>query len=508
MKRKILVYAVLLVMLAGIFSGCQSGSTGTSDSKKSIKEGGNVVVAIPQDPDFLDPDLAVAAGTKEILFNIFEGLVKVDEKGNVNPAVASSYKISADGIKYTFTLRDGIKFHNGNKVTVDDVKYSIERAQGADTGKPLTDAFKHIKTIDTPDDKTIVVTLDSAVPDFISNFTAAIMPKGYSDQNKRPIGTGPFKFSEYVPGQHLNLVKNNDYWQKGMPHIASAQFKIFTDYNAAFLELKTGGVDIFPRVSNDRADELGSDYYLKKGEQNMIQLLALNNKAKPFDDIRVRQAMYYAINVEDIIKGVAAGYGTKLGSNMSPVMAKYYQPGLENTYKTNIDKAKTLLKEAGFPNGFNTTITVPSNYTFHVDTAQVIVEQLKKIGVNAKINQVEWGVWLSDVYKARKFDSTIIGLTSDNTPSSVLDRYASNSPINFINYSNAKYDEILAKAQSEADDKKRAEDYKQLQTILTKDAASVYIMDPNILIAIKNNIQGYKIYPIYVQDLSSIYYTK
>lgn len=505
MKKKIIIYAILLMMISGIFSGCQSNSAGNSASNnKTPKEGGKVVVAIPQDPDFLDPDLAVAAGTKEILFNIFEGLVKMDEKGNLNPAVASSYKISTDGLKYTFTLRNGIKFHNGNKVTVDDVKYSIEKAQGTESGNVL----KHIKSIETPDDKTIVANLDKAVPDFLSNFTLAIIPKGYTDQNKKPIGTGPFKFVDYVPGQHLDLAKNTDYWQKGVPHINSAQFKIFTDYNAAFVELKAGTIDIYPRLTNDRADELGSDYYLKKGEQNMVQLLALNNKVKPFDNVKVRQALYYAINVDEIIKGVAAGYGTKLGSNMSPVMAKYYQPGLQNTYKTNVAKAKKLLKEAGYPNGFSTTITVPSNYTFHVDTAQVIAEQLKKIGVNAQIKQVEWGVWLSDVYKGRKFDSTIIGLTSDNTPSSVLGRYASSNASNFINYSNANYDETLAKAEKEINDKKRVEDYKELQKILTKDAASVYIQDPNILIAIRNNIQGYKIYPIYVQDLSSIYYTK
>lgn len=506
MKKKIIIYTILVTMILGVFSGCQSNTTGnTASENKTPKNGGKVVIAIPQDPDFLDPNLAVAAGTKEILFNIFEGLVKMDEKGNYNPAVASSYKISSDGLKYTFTLRDGIKFHNGNKVTVDDVKYSIQKTQATESGK----ALKHIKTIETPDSKTIAFNLDSAVPDFLSSFSLAyIIPKDYNDQNKKPIGTGPFKFTAYVPGQHLDLAKNADYWQKGVPHIDSAQFKIFTDYNAAFVELKAGTVDIYPRVTNDRADELGSDYYLKKGEQNMIQLLALNNKAKPFDDVKVRQALSYAINVDEIIKGVAAGYGTKLGSNMSPVMAKYYQAGLEKTYKTNIDKAKKLLKEAGYPNGFSTTITVPSNYTFHVDTAQVIVEQLKKIGVTAQIKQVEWGVWLSDVYKGRKFDSTIIGLTSDNTPSSVLGRYQSTGGSNFINYSNAEYDDVLAKAEKETDDKKRTADYKQLQTILTKDAASVYIQDPNILIAIRKNIQGYKIYPIYVQDLSSIYYTK
>jgi peptide/nickel transport system substrate-binding protein len=507
-KRLFSIFSIITsIAIAASVAGIRPNSTSVAASK--IKIGGSIVIPITNEPDFLDPHLAVAAGTREILFNIFEGLVKPDSEGNLNPAVASSYKPAKNGLSYTFTLRKGIKFHNGKLVTVQDIKYSLDRAAGKGTGKVLQADLANIKSVDIKDSQTVQVNLIKPDTDFLASLTTAIIPKDYKDENKKPIGTGPFKFVKYTPQQELVVAKNKDYWKNGVPYLDKATFRIKANTDAAFLDLKAGNADLDPYIESDKAKELTDKYDVLKGNYNLVQLLALNNKVKPFNNIKVRQALSYVVEPKDIINIVGGGDGTQIGSGVFPGFKKYYQAGLEKTYKKNIKKAKELLKQAGYAKGFKFTITAPSNYKFHVDTAQVIAEELKQIGVTASIKQVEWGVWLDQVYKGRKYDATVIALDAAQlTAKALLGRYASNDPGNFINYKNANYDKIFNKAVSETDEAQKVKYYKELQTILTKDAASVFIQDPAKNVIIKKNLGGYKFYPLYVQDLSTIYYKK
>jgi len=238
----------------------------------------------------------------------------------------------------------------------------------------------------------------------------------------------------------------------------------------------------------------------------MVQLMAMNLDRTPFSDIAVRQAINLAIDKDEIIDLVANGYGTKLGSNMSPIMEKYYQEGLEDYYETDLDKSKRLLTEAGYPSGFKTKITVPSNYQFHIDTAQVIAEQLKKVGIQADIELVEWGVWLDRVYAGRDYEMTIIGLTGKLSAYDILKRYLSDYPRNFFNYSNSEYDKLVNSAIMQTDIDRKAELFKNAQRVLTEEAVAVYIMDPNFIVALAPDLFGYTVYPLYVQDMSTLYY--
>ncbi|UYO99270.1 ABC transporter substrate-binding protein [Oceanotoga sp. DSM 15011] len=468
----------------------------------------NIVIRVPQDPDFLDPHKAAASGTYEMMFNVFEGLLKPSPDGKVIPAVAESYTVSDDGLEYTFKLRKNIKFHNGEIVTVEDVLYSLNRLKGNDKDSALSSDFqKYVESIDSPDSQTIKVRLNTRNSDFLVKFVAAIVPKKVNLLNDNPIGTGPYSFVEYVPGQKLVLKKFAYYWGE-KAHIDNVVFKIIPDEQTSLLSFLSGDIRMYPRINDIQAEMLKDRYNVIKGEQNMVQLMTMNNKVKPFDDKRVRQAINYAIDKDEIIQLVANGNGTKLGSNMSPIMKEYYEEGLEDYYKTDLNKAKQLLKDAGYSDGFTTTITVPSNYKFHVDTAQVIAEQLKKIGVNVEIKQVEWGVWLDEVYSKRNYDMTIIGLTGKLSPYDILRRYLSDYPKNFYNYENLEYDEIINKAISETNEDIRAALYKQAQIILTEDAAAVYIMDPQLTVVTYKEIKGYTMYPLYVQDISKLYYEK
>ena len=237
----------------------------------------------------------------------------------------------------------------------------------------------------------------------------------------------------------------------------------------------------------------------------MVQIFALNNDVEPFNDIRVREAMNYALNRDDIISLTMDGAGEKLTTGMSPVMGDAYDTSLDGTFDQDIEKAKSLLKDAGYENGFEMTITVPSNYLVHVNTGVAIADQLSKVGIKAEIEQVDWATWLSDTYQGRNYQSTIIALTSDYAPYDVLSRYDSEADGNFINYRNDEFDKIIRAIPGESDDKAKIDSYHKLLALLTKDAASCYIQDPYSTCAINNRVTGYELYPMYVQDMSTVH---
>lgn len=513
MKKRMLSLALGVTMLAtAVLSGCTGGTNQSSEdnSSKEHTYGGSVVVGVQQDIDSLDPHKATAAGTKEILFNIFEGLVKPDENGNLINAVASDYTMSDDGRVYTFTIRDGIKFHNGNAVTVNDVKYSLERASGLLDGTVLISALKKIQSVDIIDDKTVKVTVDSASAEFIYNMTVAIIPEGSGEQEaSQPVGTGPFKFVSYTPQQNIVVEKNADYWQSGLPYLDKVTFKIVTSSDTALLELQGGSIDIYPYLTDSQKAEIEGLFNVKSATSNVLQGLFLNNNVEPLNNVKVRQAINYALDRESVNSFVAGGTGELISSAMLPTLKNYYVD-LNSVYGStaNVEKAKQLLSEAGYPNGFDLTITVPSSYEFHMETAEVVVEQLKAVGINAKINAVEWSSWLSDVYNGRKYQSTICGITCDLTPGYLLNRFVSDSAKNFVNFNNKSFDEIYSKILTSTKQTEIEEYYKELQKILCDEAGSAFIMACPLTIAINKKLDGYKFYPVYVQDMSTVYYTK
>lgn len=276
------------------------------------------------------------------------------------------------------------------------------------------------------------------------------------------------------------------------------------DDSAVLTALQSGQLDA-GIVYADSADYLSGDFTINSSPQNMVQLFALNNSVEPFDDVRVRQAFEYAINKDQIIDGVFAGYATELYSNFSPVMSYFYNDELSDVYTYDVEKAKELMAEAGYEDGFDITITVPSNYQKHVDTAQVIAQQLKEINVNATIEPVEWGQWLEQVYTNAEYETTIVGLTGKLDPNDILGRYVSDYGKNFMKYSNPDYDKLIEEAKT-ASDEERVELFKECQKVLTEDAAAVWICDPNAIAVTRSDLKGYTFYPVSFIDLSKLYY--
>lgn len=515
MKKRILA-GLLAALLCAALSGCGDGGKGGSPGGQSSAGGGSpertvdsVTVGISQDLDeSLDPHLTVSAGTREVMFNVFEGLVKPTPDGDLIDAVASRHEVSADGTVYTFTLRDGVKFHNGAAVSVDDVVWSIERCADASEGKtPLVEAFSNIQSVKATDEKTVVITLKSAESEFLAALTTAILPKDYDAQTTAPVGTGPFKFVNRAAGDSITLERFDDYWGE-KPALKTVTFKIFESGDALVLALQSGAVDLCAHLTPTQAAQLGDGFQILNGTMNLVQALYLNNGVKPLDDVRVRQALCYAVDKGQVIDLATGGTGKALGSSMYPAFAKYFDDSLTDYYTQDIQKAKALLAEAGYPNGFDLTITVPSNYQPHVDTAQVLAEQLKAAGVNAKIELVDWNTWLSRVYTDRNYQSTVVGVDATNmTGRAMLERFTSTYGQNFINYNNAEYDALFQKTQlasAAGDDTELVNLYKQLEKNLTVNAANVYLQDLGDLVAVRAGLDGYRFYPIYVMDLSGV----
>ena len=299
--------------------------------------------------------------------------------------------------------------------------------------------------------------------------------------------------------------KNTDYWQEGLPYLDEVEFKITGSADTALLELQGGSIDIYAYLTDSQANTLKDTFQVVSSPSNVVQALFLNNAEKPLDDVRVRQAICYALDKDMINEFVAGGNGTPVSSAMLPTLKDYYVD-LNDMYGStaNIDKAKELLADAGYPDGFDLTIAIPSNYEFHMQTGEVVAEQLKEVGINVTIDAMEWSTWLDQVYNGRQYQATISGITSDLTPGYLLNRFQTDSKKNFINFASADYDALYQKIQDTLDIEQKKEYYKQLQQILCEDAGSAFLQVPANTTAIAKDLTGYKFYPVYVQDLSTV----
>jgi peptide/nickel transport system substrate-binding protein len=429
--------------------------------------------------------------------------MKPDTEGNLIPAIAESYTVNETADVYTFTLRENVKFHNGNTVTVGDVVYSLSRAAGLETGEPLVATLAGIASVEATDDRTVVVTLSAPDTEFIAYMTAAIIPDG-NDPAQEVIGTGPFKYVSRTVQDNIVIEKFDEYW--GEPaYLDKVTFKVIEDGQTMVMSLRSGAIDMAAHLEYSQAAEL-SDLTVLEGGDNYVQALYLNNAVEPFNNELVRKALCYAIDKYTIIDLAGNGHGFAVGSSMYPAFSKYFDEDLTDYYTYDVEKAKELLAEAGYPDGFSFSITVPASYTIHVSTAQVIAELLRPIGVDVTINTVEYATWYSEAYKAREYEATIIGVDASTlTASAMLSRFVSDASKNFINFSSEEYDETYAAAVATVDEDEQVALFTRCQEILTENAASVYIQDATNFVVTQNDIGGYQFYPMYVMDMSTVY---
>jgi peptide/nickel transport system substrate-binding protein len=463
-----------------------------------------LIVQSTAEPPGLDMTATPATATSGIVFyNVQESLVKVDRHGKLVPSLAERWH-TADNRNYTFFLKKGVRFHNGREMKAADVKYCFERALNPETKHPYAKDYEAIGDIIVKDDYTVTFALKTVNANFLQNVAragASIYPRETVDTMKsHPVGTGPFRFEEWVRGDRVVLAKNGDYHVKGLPRLDRVTFRFITDPNAVLAALKAGDIDVsLFGLGPEHVQSLLKDarYQVISGDTTNDVILSMNNSRKPYSDVRVRRALTYGINKADVLKGAMFGMGKILGSNVDPLNPYYVD--MSRAMPHDPAKARKLLAEAGYPNGFDTVLKVTPQYEYTVRSGQVIADNLKKAGVNVKIEQIEWGQWLSRVFREADFDLSIIG----HAEAWDIKNYA--NPKYYFRYDSAKFQGLFAKSEITVDDKARREVYAEMQKVLVEEAPVVWLFMHPRLAATKKGVQGlWKDLPASANDLSEV----
>src|SRR2546426_5938134 len=468
----------------------------------------SLVVQVATEPPGLDlvasPASAIAA---VVHYNIQECLVKVDRTGKLVPWLAERWH-TTDNRNYTFFLKRGVHFHNGREMTAADVKYVFERAKNPETKHHQQARYENIADIIVKDDYTVTLSLrelDAAFLLTLARQGSVIYPREAVDAMKsEPIGTGPFKLVEWVRGDRIVLVKNPDYHVKGLPKLDKVTYRFIPDPNATLAALKAGDIDAAMfGLGPEHVPELQKDprFQVIIGETTNDVIMSMNNSRKPYADVRVRRAVTHGINKPEVVKGAMFGLGRVLGTNVDPLNP--YFVDMAGAVPYDPARAKKLLADAGYPNGFETVLRVSPQYAYSVRTGEVIADQLGKIGVKVKIEQIEWGQWLSRVWKDAEYDLTIIG----HAEAWDIANYA--KPTYYFRYDSAEFQKLFKESEVTVDDKARRELYVRMQKKLVEDAPVVWLYIHPRLAVTKKGLQGlWKDLPAPAFDLSEVSWAK
>ena len=505
----------LTLAAALLLTGCGGGASDNSGNTSAANDGDKKVLTFGcqmYTDGIVNTVTDENGGWNAMRYGITEGLFKFNDSMEVEPWLADSYTVNDEHTEWVITLKDGIKFSDGCDLTPTKVKECFEYLKEmGPSGSAKPQKYLEFEATITADDAANTLTIQTTqpyanLPGQLAHPTMAIVDVADTENfDNGTIGTGPYKYVSRSPQENVILEKFDEYW--GTPaNIDTVKLQVIANADTIVTSLNGGSVDMFARISQAQADQLSGDFDVLEGTMNLVQAMYLNNAKEPFNDVRVRQALCYAVDPQGIMDMISDGKGTQIGSSMFPSFGKYYMEELNDLYATNIEKAKELLTEAGYPDGFSFTLTVPSNYQQHVDTAQVIAEQLKEIGVTANIQLIEWESWLSDVYSDRNYEATVVGVDASSlTAAALLSRFESTASNNFINFNDPAYDEAYKAAAASADDDEKTGYYKECEKILAEDAANVYIQDLPSFVALNKKYGGYEFYPLYVQDFAKLY---
>ena len=436
----------------------------------------SLVLGMAVEPAGLDPTIAAPVAIGQVTWqNIFEGLVTIDRDGKIQPQLAKSWTISPDGLTYTFALQTGVKFHDGEAFDASVAKAAIERARSADSVNPQKRYFATIASVETPDAATLVLKLSKPTGSLLYWLgwpsSSIVGTQSAADNKTTPVGTGPFKFKGWAKGDKVELIRNPDYWNKDKAaKLETATFRFIADPQAQAAALKSGDVDTFPEFgAPELIADLEKDAKLSVviGNTELKVVAGMNNARKPFDDKRVRQALMLAVDRAAVVEGAWSGFGTPIGSHYTPNDPGYVD--LTGVHAYDVDKAKALLKEAGYPNGLTFTIKAPQ-MAYAQRSSQILQALFAEIGVTMKIETTEFPAkWVADVFKGGDYDMTIVAHAEPMD----IDIYA-RDPY-YFHYKNPAFNDVLAKVQATSDAAEQAKLYGEAQTILADDVPALYL---------------------------------
>ena len=434
--------------------------------------------------------------TLRILQNIHDGLVTADKDLNIIPELAESYEVSSDGLTYTFNLRKGVKFHDGSDLTSADVKYSFETLMDPDTGAVNKPVINSVGSIDTPDDYTVIIKMDPLNKPVLGRLAGlgagAIIPEGSASiQGETPIGAGPLKFVRREMGNEVELEKFDDYWD-GPACIDRLIAKEVTEPTVRLTGLRTGEMDLINDIPADRIEEIKNDKNLKvlSWSHGVFDFVNLNYKHEPFQDERVRLAIDYMIDKEMLLQGALWGQG-KIAASPGFVSSASYNKNL-NQRPQDIAKAKALLAEAGYgPGDLKVVFKATTNYPYHVEAAQILVEWFRQAGVELTIEQLTWADWLSQVWVDKDFQMSMMNFNSIWEEDFLYySLYNSTGGFNYRGINDTVIDELTEKARVTVDDGARADIYREVQQRVFDKVHDIVVWHRNSSFGTQKNIGG------------------
>ncbi|HWS76607.1 MAG TPA: ABC transporter substrate-binding protein [Quisquiliibacterium sp.] len=464
----------------------------------------SVVIGMTLEPNGLDPTAGAASAIAEVThYNVYESLTRINADGSVSPLLAERWTVSHDNRSYTFSLRKGVRFHNGEPFSSASVRFSFERAAGEGSTNKDKAVFAGIARIETPDADTVVLRLKEPNPDFLfllGQATAIIVePKSVATNVTQPVGTGPYRVQNWMKGSSLTLARWEGYRDAARAPIPKATFRFISDPAAQVASLLSGDVDAFPRVSAARSlGQFRGDprFTVLIGGSRAKTILAINNRRKPLDDVRVRRAIAAAIDRKAVIEGAADGFGTPIGSHYVPGAPGYVDTTGINAFDP--EKAKALLREAGVTTPLELTLKLPPP-PYARQGGEVIAAQLAKVGIVAKIENVEWAQWLSGVYTNRNYDLTIISHVEPfDLGNFTKDAY-------YWGYDSPKFKALYAKLTTTENAADRAKLLGEAQRMIAQDSVSAFLYQPQFITVANAKLQGlWKDMPGFVNDIGAL----
>ena len=469
----------------------------------SVAAKSDITVAMQLEPPHLDPTSAAAGAIDSVLYsNVFEGLTRFMGDGSVVPGLAESWEISDDGLTYTFKLHSGVTFHDGTTMDADDVKFSLDRINADDSANAQKALFSAISEVNVVDPTTVEIKLSEPNGSLLFNLAwgdaVIVAPESIDNIKQLPIGTGAFKFTSWTQGDNIMIEKNPNYW--GTPAALDvATFKFISDPTAAFAAMMAEDIDVFvafPAPENLPQFEADPRFQVLVGSTEGETILAMNNKQAPFDNVKVREAVAHAINRQAIIDGAMFGYGTPIGTHFAPHNPAYVDETALSAFDP--EKSKALLAEAGFPDGFETTLDLPPP-SYARRGGEIIAAQLADVGITAKINNIEWAQWLETVFKGKNFGLTIVSHTEP------MDIGVYANPDYYFQYDNPDFQTLIAKLNKTTDPEMRTQMLGEAQKVIAEDYVNAYLFQLAAITVAKAGVKGlWSNAPTQATDLTAV----
>ena len=453
----------------------------------------------------LDPTTGAAAAISQVtLYNIFEGLTRLDGGGDVHPMLAKSWTISEDGTTYTFSLEEGVKYHDGSDFTSADVKAQFERNAAEESSNKQKKLYRALKAVETPDPHTVVIRLDgprSLLPFELAQAASVILDEGsFADTNTNPIGTGPYRFVKWTKGDSVEMEKFDGHRNADNVQIKHVKFRFINDATAQVAALLAGDLDYMPSLS---APEMFAQFQADdrftalQGTTEGETIIATNNQHEALSDVRVRRAIMHAIDREALIDGAVAGYGTPIGSHFAPHHPAYVD--LTGVYPYDPEKAKALLAEAGHGDGLELTLHLPPP-SYARRGGEVIAAMLADVGVTANIENVEWAQWLENVYKKRQYAITVI---SHVEPMDIGRIYS--DPGYYMQYDSAAFREIHDRFVAAKTKEEQFRELEAAQRLVAEDAVNGFLFQLAKLGVAQKGLTGmWPSWPAFINDVSAL----